>query len=273
MRNGGAPDPSFDIDKDLAALEDQFRPSTNITLYYSSKTVDQRDRIVTGRLVLMDIRYIQFIRSLTVDKQQLDAATDILSISLNLAGAATSAVRAKTNLAMLAAGVTGAKTSIDKHFYFEKTVPALVTSMNASRKGVMTRILDGLTGDLTQYPFERAISDLNDYYMAGTLNSAISSIQADASDREKVNDAELKKRLVPLSKPNIEKRGDLADVVAALTDFDKAKAVLARLEGTLATPPATLAEAKDRLIDKVRNARSPPAIVEMEKLFKDAKIL
>ena len=116
LRNGGAPDMSFDIEKDLSHLSKEFESSTNITDYYAvsgaSNRKDARNRFISGRLVQIDLQYLKFIRTLTSNKQQLNAATDIALLSINLAGTIVSSAQAKTNLA--AAGLIGIKTTIDK---------------------------------------------------------------------------------------------------------------------------------------------------------------
>lgn len=273
IRNGGAPDPSFDIDKDLEQLASQFKPAENIAAFYADPTAMERNRIVAGRLVLLDIRYIQFIRSLTSEKQSLDAATEVLGLTLSLAGASTSALRAKTNLAALNAGVTGVKGTADKYYFLEKTIPALVSAMNAGRKAVLVRILNGMASDLTSYPFERALVDLNEYYMAGTLSGAVNAVQADANDKEKAQDMALAK-IVPLQPADIDRKAALTAIVGSLTasDLGKAKAALAVLEGTAASPPASIEDAQVRLQQFVRTARTVAQIDSVEAAFSSAKL-
>jgi len=65
VRYGGAPEPSFNVDKDLEQLETQFLPADSITEFYMSPTKEARDRFISGRLMLMNIRYIQFVRKLS----------------------------------------------------------------------------------------------------------------------------------------------------------------------------------------------------------------
>ena len=143
IRSGGAPVPAFNLENDIKELEANFGPSASISKFYktSGDKEDARDEFIDGRLALYNIRYIQFIRDLGVDKQHLDAATDIFLLGIGLAGTLTGGVRAKTNLAALATFTTGSKISIDKHFYFEKTVPALVATMNTQRKAILIRII------------------------------------------------------------------------------------------------------------------------------------
>lgn len=120
VRRGGAPEPSFDVDRDLEQLAKQFAPSDSIANFYKNPTKGARDEFVTGRLTMMNIRYIQFIRQLTADRQLLDTAADMLVLGLSLAGTSVVGAGTKTLLAAIAAGVTGSKQIIDKNYYFEK---------------------------------------------------------------------------------------------------------------------------------------------------------
>ena len=61
IRHGGAPEPSFDIDRDLEQLAEQFKPSDSITEFYKNPSPEARDKFVAGRLTLTNIRYIQFV--------------------------------------------------------------------------------------------------------------------------------------------------------------------------------------------------------------------
>lgn len=186
-RYAGAPSPAYNIDKDLRELEKVFDQSTSIAHFYepANQTETERNRFITGRLVLINLNYFKWLRNVTADKQLLDSASDILVLSLNLAGTAVGSTEAKTILAAISAGVAGSKTTIDKYYFYEKTVPALAAAMNAQRKQVLVNIIKGLDLDLKQYPFEQAMADLNEYYQAGTFQGAITTIQADAGAKEK----------------------------------------------------------------------------------------
>lgn len=194
IKNGGSPDMSFDIEADLNQLSNEFSSSTNISNYYKTAAadrVDARNRFISGRLVQIDLQYLKFIRTLTADKQQLDAATDIAALSINLAGTLVGGVQAKTNLAAVAAGISGAKATIDKDFYYEKSIEALVATMNAKRKEMLISILTGLSSSIDQYPFERALTDLQQYYLAGTLNGAVQFINVQAAESEAKSDKKI----------------------------------------------------------------------------------
>jgi hypothetical protein len=206
VRHGGAPEPAFNYEKDLQDLETLFAPAASIAAVGANPTDAARNSFMDGRIALYNIRYIRFVRDLGVDKQHLDAATDILILGLSVAGASTGALRAKTNLATAAAAVTGTKIAIDKHFYFDKTIQALVSTMNAQRKTIMVRMIDGRSKTVSEYPLLRVLDDLSDYELAGTLIGAINVLQADAADKEKNADEVLRTLVIPTEAELAEKR-------------------------------------------------------------------
>ncbi len=289
LRNGGAPEPSFDIAADLGKLAAEFESATNISAYYRTpvaERLDARNRFISGRLVQIDLRYLQFIKTLTSDKQQLDSATDIANLTLNLAGTLGGAVRAKTNLAAAAAGVGGTKTIIDKDYYYEKSIDALVATMNAKRKEVLIGVLTGLSKPLNQYPFERALTDLQQYYLAGTLNGALQFINTQAVQSETDSDTKIRRLSIP-SGPQITDVEHLTDAIGAqgLT-LDNAKKALKAIGVADAQLPATLDDkdgkpgARRMLKDEIRKAENiagndarTAAIKKLSDAFKAAGII
>ncbi|MEW6025473.1 MAG: hypothetical protein AB1807_25430 [Pseudomonadota bacterium] len=209
LRGGGAPEPSFDLETDLRALDEEFRTTTSIKDYYAISDTDQkvaaRNRFVMGRIVQIDLRYIDFIRTMTNDRQQLDAATDLATFTINVAGTLVGGVRSGKNLAAAAAVIGGTRETVVKDFYYEKSMDALVGTMNARRKEVLVSILAGLkAGSIEQYPFELALTQLHEYYMAGTLNGALRFINTTSAEKEKSSEAKIQELAVlPASNPVI----------------------------------------------------------------------
>ena len=184
MRYAGAPEPTSTINKDIEELSLCFEGSTSITKFYANPSANARDEFIVGRLTLMNLRYLKFIRNLTAERQLLDSATAITAMGLGLAGSMVPLALTTKILASVSAGVAGTKEVIDKNYYFEKTIPALVAQMNAERQKALTPILEGMQKDIKQYPLGQAVVDLNNYYMAGTFAGAIQSIQVEAGKRE-----------------------------------------------------------------------------------------
>jgi hypothetical protein len=272
IRHGGAPEPSFDVDRDLEQLAKQFGEGDTITAFYANPSVQTRNRFVAGRLTMMNIRYIQFIRQETSEKQLLDSAASVLVMGLSLAGAAVSGAGTKTLLAAIAAGVTGSKEIVDKNYYFEKTIPALVTQMNAERKKALVPILTGTAQSLDEYPFAQAVTDLHNYYFAGTFTGAIQAIQADAGVKERQQD-EILARLAPVSIEDVTTKQSLTRAIGGLSaaDLPKIQAVVRALDPS-ATPATTIDAARSQLQAYVRAARTPARIADVARAFRDAGI-
>ncbi len=272
FRYAGGPPPSYNVDEDLRQLEKHFKPATAIEDYYSAPTPKKRNEVISARLVMINLEYLKWLRKISADKQFLDTATDVLVLSLNLTATVTGGETAKTILAAISAGVTGSKVSIDKHYYFEKTMPALIAEMNAGRKVVLEHILRNLSASLDDYSFEQALADIYDYYQAGTLTGAVMSIQAEAGAREKEAD----EKIQWLSKESPEEKEAVITVrkiierikSGELNDDEKKKVYSAM--SSLGIQVQTENEAAMNLLRMLQRVRDVPAktAVEIVKAFK-----
>ncbi|MDD5170991.1 MAG: hypothetical protein PHN75_19395 [Syntrophales bacterium] len=154
--------------------------------------MNDRNKVIAGRMAMVDLQYLEWLRSINADKQLLDTASDAVTISVSLAASLTGGEMAKSVLSAIAAGVTGIKASVDKNYYYDKTISAMGATMNAQRKTVAVRILAGMNKSLEEYPFGQGLADLYEYYQAGTLLGAVSTIQAEAGVKEKIADDAIK---------------------------------------------------------------------------------
>jgi hypothetical protein len=237
VRNGGAPTESFNLDNDIRALSVHFNGPTTIHDYYAIEDeagrLASRNKFISGRLALIDLNYLQYVRALTTDKQLANIGTELANMSLGLAGTLVGGVRAKTNLAAAATGLGGTKTTIDKEVYYEKSMDALIGSMNAARKELLVEILTGLaTKKVDDYPFEVALARLDEYYMAGTIKGALAFITTQAAMKEKASDIEIKNlpTLFRSSPEIIEQKKMLFDALPKLaSDEPRARDALAYL--------------------------------------------
>jgi hypothetical protein len=264
---GGAPEPTANVEQDLKVLEDHFSASVSLPkLYATGHTITKEDRnqFIAGRLVMMNLRYVRFLREMTADKQLLDSASDILVLSLNIAGAAFADTTTKTVLAAVSASVAGSKVAIDKHYYFEKTLPALIASMNAERKRAIIPLLEGRRREIDEYSMEDAITDLDLYYQAGTLIGGISAVQAEAAEREKKASAEIAVIRGEIDSSLADIRAKSKDAQEALKNQQRRAELINRIE-TVALSLDAMKQA--RFIGQVRNAarlqkiRTPAATI------------
>lgn len=246
---GGMPNLPFNTEEELGIVKDQLKTAASVQTYYDAPSVETRNKFIASRLVITNIEYLKFIKQLSADEAQIHAAADILVLSLDVASTAFTPVKTKTILSGLSSITGGARLSIDKNAFLEKTMSALVSAMNAQRKDVLKRIIKGTAIDLNGYTFEQALSDINDYYLAGTFHGALTSIQRDASVKEDKADAEIRtfmtSRDAKFVDSSVQTRVD-----SLLSEVDKLPD--ASLFGLVKAPPVT-----DPFAEKVVAATDP----------------
>jgi hypothetical protein len=182
--NGGMPTIPFDPEAELGVVTKDLAAQSSVKIYYDAPTLQNRNKFISTRLIMTNIAYIRFIKDMSAEEAQLHSATDILVVSLDVAAAAAAPVNAKTIMSGLSSIIGGSRLALDKNTFHEKTMSALISSMNAQRKEVLARILQGSGASLEGYSFEQALSDLNDYYLSGSIPGALSAIQKDAGAKE-----------------------------------------------------------------------------------------
>jgi hypothetical protein len=181
---GGMPNLPFNLDEELGYAKENLKRQASVETYYKSPSAETRNEYLSTRVVIINIEYLKYIKTLSAEESQIHSATDILQLTLELAAAGFNPAATKTVLTSLAALTGGVRLSIDKNAYFQKTMSALISAMNAQRKEVLLRIIKGSSTNLAGYPFHQAMSDINDYYLAGTIPGALSSIQKDSGTKE-----------------------------------------------------------------------------------------
>jgi hypothetical protein len=199
-RKPGFPRQSYNEKAQIKALEKEFEKPKLISDYYklcakANVTEEEkraaRNRIVDGRIALINLNYNQFVGQFASTKQTIDFSTEIAELGVNLATTVVGGESAKTVLGAVSSGITGAKLAVDKNFFFEKTVPVLVSSMNAQRKESLAPILKGMKQNTDDYPLTQALSDLDGYYFAGTFLGALQTIQAESGAKEEKAQAKI----------------------------------------------------------------------------------
>lgn len=219
--SGGMPSVPFDAEADLGIAMTELKAQSSIKTYYTTPSITTRNQFISTRLVLTNIAYIKFIKEMSAEETQLHSAADLLVISLDVAAAAANPVNAKTIMSGLSSIIGGSRLALDKNTFHEKTMSALIASMNAQRKEVLSRILAGTSSGLEAYGIEQAVGDLNDYYLAGTFQGALNAIQKDAGSKEiradeKISDLTVKRDKLFVSASTQSRVDKLLDAIKKL---------------------------------------------------------
>lgn len=174
----GYPERSTEPKDELSSLSLYFLPSVITT--YNSKTAseknDYRNEVVHARVRAIDINYNSFLEKLSYESKSLNIGTDGTVLLLGAAGAVSTVSSTQAILAAAAAAVTGAKASFDKNAFYDTTVVALISQMNATRKDVLARIYSGLELNHKKYSLMKALIDIEDYFQAGTIIGAVNAV-------------------------------------------------------------------------------------------------
>lgn len=168
------------------ALKDADAYYDDVLKRYVSGTDDAgkkavRDEFIETRMALIDLAYAGFRQTMYAQRVGANVGVDLATLGLAAAGAATSSEQAKTGLHALSGALIGGKASIDKNVFFDRTLPALLAQMEASRSAVRLRLLTGMMVGTDRYPLLQARSDVEEYYTAGTIIGAISGITDEAA--------------------------------------------------------------------------------------------
>jgi len=137
---------------------------------------------VSTRLYAIDIRFSEYSQSLA--KELRGGSFGMDSISILLTGMATIIApgTATTILAGADTALKGGRESFNKEILIDQTLPVLLTQMKANRKKIATQIWSSLSNHSDEgYSLPLALSQLEDYYDAGTISGALSSIGESAS--------------------------------------------------------------------------------------------
>jgi hypothetical protein len=189
----GAPEPSTDLDAEVSGLA-ALHNAANINTCLSQDVSAQqscRDTIVQARMIAIDARYTQFRHAFYGEARWGSFAATVASLGLTSA-ASLSPLSTAHILGAAATGVTGTQAAYDKEVLVDRTANAIETSMDGARGLIAVRIRQGLQRSASNYPLAAALSDLEDYYSAGTLLGALANITQNAGVQAQTANQELR---------------------------------------------------------------------------------
>ena len=142
-----------------------------------------RNDIIDARVAAIDSAFGDYERKIYQEDVSSGVASDWTVLAL---AASTAVVGSATTKAALGAGstaVVGATASFSKRALFDKTLPALLTQMVASREQVRLQIATSEKLPVSDYSWSAADSDLQRFAYAGSLVGAIASVTQAAGEK------------------------------------------------------------------------------------------
>jgi hypothetical protein len=234
-------------------------------------SMEERNAVQNKALAVIDLQFHEFVRDLVADRANASATAAGTTLTASTAGAFVDSVKAKTNYALFAAGVVGAFGIVDKSYFYEKTVPALVAAMGAARATRLLQIRGAQTQLITSYSGQAALDDIEEYFTAGTILAAIADITARAEGDKKSALEEIRVLDVP-DDTEIARRQKLTKATFTIKDnntMEKGNQALKALGLPAQGTPKETGLA-------LRRAMRPPTqerLATVEKVLKDAGLL
>lgn len=147
----------------------------------ASDKVTKRNHAVETVRQKIKHSYMDYEASMYVGRASFETITDLISLGLTGATAVVGDAATKAALGASATGITGAHGSVVKNFFEDRSRDAVFTVIKADRKVVLDRINNSLSLPYEQYSIDKACSDLEDLYEAGTVMNAYDTIAAAAA--------------------------------------------------------------------------------------------
>jgi hypothetical protein len=140
-----------------------------------------RDEIVYARMDLIEFDFDNLQRALNGTGNGVSIGGDLAVLVANGIGATTGGEQTKAALNALSGGIVGAQGAINKDLYYQRTLPALLSQMEANRDKVIATIFTGLAKPDSEYPLGAAQLDLRRLVRAGSIPSSVGEITEKAT--------------------------------------------------------------------------------------------
>jgi hypothetical protein len=148
------------------------------------KKIEARNEYVTARMNFIDRAFHDYEQNFLQDIRSSGFLMDFVIASLGIGAAAIRDTQIVRGLTTAGAVATAGRTTFDKEVLMDRTLPTLLNQMRANRADVKAKILDRLRLGYAQYPIGLAQSDVDEYYQAGTLISALTAAADSATTRK-----------------------------------------------------------------------------------------
>ena len=148
-------------------------PLENFYQLSLTRQASARNQIITARMYIADLEYHKYEAKLTRDLQEEGLAATLTTLGLTSAASLITVASTSRILSGAATVVTGADKAFDDKVLLSNTIQALQAQMRTDRQTQAAAIFAKMTTPIDQYTLPMALSDVDHYYQAGTLASAL----------------------------------------------------------------------------------------------------
>lgn len=149
-----------------------------------AKAKQVRNDLIDDALTYIDDAYGEFKNDLTAGRDRTNFVADLIELGTSAAIGITNGERPLQILGIGLTAFRGGRRSADANFFKNQSTPVLISKMNGNRAEVRAIILNNETKEISgpnSYSMGRAISDIVEYYNAGTLVEAFNKLAEDTA--------------------------------------------------------------------------------------------
>ena len=137
--------------------------------------------MIDDALSYIDDAYGDFKNGLAAGRDRTNFVADLIDLGTSAAVGVTNGERPLQILGVALTAFRGGRRSADANFYKDQSTPILISKMNGNRARVRSLIVENQRKDIDGYRIGTAISDIVDYYNAGTLVDAFTELAGDTA--------------------------------------------------------------------------------------------
>ena len=166
----GGPPRLYSVEEEVALI----RPQAHAAAFAAASVSEaERNTLIAARMYAIDISYTNYEANLTKERQGVGFGAAASTIGLATASTLVTPVKTKDVLTALAGAVTGARAAYEDEVLLAHSMQWIQSQMRAQRALVAARILRGTRMSIRDYPLPEALTDLEDYYRAGTFTGGL----------------------------------------------------------------------------------------------------
>lgn len=163
------PDRLYSIDEQIAQAKASLQ---NVIVENPAPNTAQRNNIITTYMYAIDLEYTKYEAALTHEAEAEGFGSAAIVQALSTTGALVAAPTTHV-LSAVTAGVTGLDSAYNQKILLSNAIQNLQTQMRSDRSEQAGYIYANMKCTVAAYPLGMAMSDLEHYYRAGTVPSAL----------------------------------------------------------------------------------------------------
>lgn len=157
-----------------------------------------RNEIIHEILLNADTHYLDMRSGLLMGRASSDTLLDIAELTLSTATTLSGGAMAKANLGAASTLVKGSRTSVDKNFFAQQALAAIINSIDDRRQIDKTNIIKGLQRTAFDYPLQQALSDARLYESRASMMSGVLDLSNQTANNVKSSEIDLEKEKTKL---------------------------------------------------------------------------